>query len=616
MNIMILQRLYLSVFSTMLFCSAFGQDTSIALNEVIITDTQLRDFTETQTILELSDTIIRRNGHLLTSLLEFNSGIYMKEHGVGMVSSPSFRGTSSQQTAVVWNGININSQLLGQTDFNVISTRSFESITIKAGGGSVLYGSGAIGGTVHLNNTLHFGESFKNDFQIYFGENNTLSSIYSVKAASAKWSASAGFTRNSSDNDYKFIGKEQRNTNGQYFNNSFDAAVGYKFNRRNQVEFFSQMYDGERHFAITSPNAIRTKYQDFNTRNLINWTFKPSTKVISKLKLAFITEEFKYFDDINIADHTSKGEVQSLIAKYDFSVQLLAKAKLNVLLEYNNNAAKGSGITQKTREIAGASVLWKHDLDEKLGYEIGLRKESASDFDSPLLFSAGTYYDVFSFYRIKLNASKNYRIPTFNDLYWLDAGNIDLKPENSLQGEFINVFSTGALTFTATGYITKVKDMIRWLPTNGAVWSPFNTDRVSVIGAEAAIDYSKNIGNHSFNFAAGYSYTNSKDEKTKKQLFYVPYHKITGSADYSYRNFSAYYQLMFTGMVFTTSDENPQNIIADYNLSNIGIDYNFSQKNTFKIGLKLSNAWNEKYNSLDQRPMPGRNFTLYLNLNY
>ncbi len=613
---MILHKLFISVAFIFIVSVANAQESSIALDEVVITDTQLRDFTETQTVLHLSDTVIRRNGHLLTSLLEFNSGIYMKEHGVGGVSSPSFRGTSSQQTAVVWNGININSQLLGQTDFNTVSTRSFSSIDIKAGGGSVLYGSGAIGGTVHLNNSLKFGNSFNNDLQVFYGENNTLSTAYSVMAASAKWSASAGFTRNSSDNDYKFVGKDQRNINGQYFNNTFDAAVGYKFNRRHQIEFFSQMNDGERHFAITSPYAIRTKYQDFNTRNLLNWTFKPSTKVTSKLRLAYISEQYHYFDDITVDDLTSSGEVKSIIAKYDFSIQLLAKAKLNAILDYNNNSGLGSGIVKNTRESVGASVLWKHDLAEKFGYEVGLRKEAASDFESPLLFSAGAYYDLLSFYRLKINASKNYRIPTFNDLYWQEGGNLDLKPENALQGELINVISAGPITFTATGYLTKVKDMIRWLPANGSVWSPFNTDRVTIMGAEAAVDYSKIIGNHSVNFRGGYSYTSSKDEKTNKQLFYVPYHKLTGGADYTYKKFSAYYQFMFTGMVFTTSDENPQNVIADYNLSNIGVDYNFSQNNTFKIGLKLSNAWNEKYNSLDQRPMPGRNVTFYLNLNY
>jgi outer membrane cobalamin receptor len=46
-----------------------------------------------------------------------------------------------QQTAVIWNGININSQLLGQTDFNTITTQDFNSIVVRAGGGSAIYGT-------------------------------------------------------------------------------------------------------------------------------------------------------------------------------------------------------------------------------------------------------------------------------------------------------------------------------------------------------------------------------------------------------------------------------------------------------------------------------------------
>ena len=90
-----------------------------------------------------------------------------KENGLGMVSSPSFRGTTAQQTAVIWNGININSQLNGQTDFNTITTRDYTSITVRSGGGSSIYGSSAIGGSIHLNNELTFKNQFFHLDEIY-----------------------------------------------------------------------------------------------------------------------------------------------------------------------------------------------------------------------------------------------------------------------------------------------------------------------------------------------------------------------------------------------------------------------------------------------------------------
>ncbi|MBQ0740765.1 Plug domain-containing protein, partial [Aquimarina celericrescens] len=73
-----------------------------------------------------------------------------------MVSSPSFRGTTAQQTAVVWNGFNINSQFNGQTDFNTLLVDGFDELSVRPGGGSVIYGTGAIGGSIHLKNELKF----------------------------------------------------------------------------------------------------------------------------------------------------------------------------------------------------------------------------------------------------------------------------------------------------------------------------------------------------------------------------------------------------------------------------------------------------------------------------
>ena len=589
-------------------------DSITKLKEVLVSDNHLKSFSNTQSIQQLSDTIISKNQSSLTSLLNYNTVIYFKENGLGMTSSPSFRGTTSQQTVVVWNGININSQLLGQTDFNTISTRGFNSIDVKAGGGSVIYGSGAIGGTIHLNNDLKFTDTFKNDLQIYYGEFNTLSTIYGITAATKKWSFDASFTRNSSDNDFKFVGQDAHNLNGQYYNNTLDAAIGYKINAKNSIKFYSEIYDGERHFSLTSPNATRTRYEDYNTRNLFTWS-STFTKSISNLRLAYITEHYNYFEDINRDGFTSGG-VKSFIGKYDLDYTISSTIKISSILDYTKNDGIGSGIGKSNREIGGVSILWNHILSEKWNYEMSARKEVSDVYKSPVLFSVGSRYNFSDFYQLKFNFSRNYRIPTFNDLYWEGSGNPDLKPESSFQAEIGNQFNYKNLRLSLTGYTMKIADMIRWLPNNSGNWSPVNTDKVSIYGAEALLGWRKSFNKHNFDFSGTYAYTVSLDNNTDKQLFYVPYHKLTGSLSYYYKKISAYYQIMYTGEIFTTSDNNPKYILDAYNVSNVGVDYNFSKKNVFKIGIRTANIWNEKYEALPSRFMPGRNLTLYLNLNY
>ena len=94
-------------------------DSLQVLPEVVVSDTALRDFSKGNAVQKVKDSVIARSVNTLTQVLQQESVIYFRENGPGGVSSPSLRGTSAQQTAVVWNGININSQLNGQTDFNL-----------------------------------------------------------------------------------------------------------------------------------------------------------------------------------------------------------------------------------------------------------------------------------------------------------------------------------------------------------------------------------------------------------------------------------------------------------------------------------------------------------------
>ncbi|HZX72945.1 MAG TPA: Plug domain-containing protein, partial [Cyclobacteriaceae bacterium] len=56
----------------------------------------------------------------LGEVLSYQLPIYFRNYGNGMISGISMRGTTPQHTAVLWNGININSFSLGQADFSIL----------------------------------------------------------------------------------------------------------------------------------------------------------------------------------------------------------------------------------------------------------------------------------------------------------------------------------------------------------------------------------------------------------------------------------------------------------------------------------------------------------------
>jgi|688.fasta_scaffold00047_22 vitamin B12 transporter len=596
----------------LLYSFSWGQnDSIIRLNEVIVSDSQLKNFSKSQAVNTLNDSILNKNQGSLTSLLSTNSTIYFKENGAGMVSSASFRGTTAQQTAVIWNGININSQLNGQTDFNIINPTDFTNISIRLGGGSVIYGSGAIGGSIHLNSELKFNTATSNLFRLNYGSFETYGGNYQLEIGKEKWAVQASISANSSDNEYEYIGYDKKNENGEFANQSYNFSIGHKINVTNFIKFYSYLFNGERHFSGTITVKSDDKYLDFNTRNMLEWIlFK--NKYTSKIKAAFLTEKYNYYENIN-SDIYTFGQVNSLFFRHDFIYSISKSITVNTLLDFTESDAKGSDLLTKTRIIGTGSIHWKHKLSNKLDYELGIRQEVTDTYESPLLFSAGTSFSLTDFYTIKANLSKNFRIPAFNDLYWLGSGNPDLNPEHSLQGEIGTELNYKNSKFVLTGFLIQLKDMIRWTPNSNGLWQPENTQSVTNYGLEAQFETKKSIDMHLFSFSTSYGYTVSENNKTDKQLTYVPNHKANANLAYNYKSFTSYYQWVYTGEVFTSSDNFYK--LDDYALSNLGIDYNFGKKKTYLLGFQVLNVTNEKYQNVISRPMPGRNFKLYLSLN-
>lgn len=583
------------------------------LDEVLlIVDTALRDYSETQNVVYFNDSTKQKSSASLTSLLNFNTPIYFKENGLGMVSSPAFRGTTASQTAVVWNGININSLSTGQTDFNTVATQSYDQIAVRAGGGSVAYGSSAIGGSVHLNNDLKFNNKTSHRVFANYGSFITYGVDYQAKIATHTTALAVGVTRNASDNDYPFYNSDLRNSNGQYFNNNLNVAFGYQLNENNVLKFYGNIFDGERHFSLPSPNATKTKYRDFNTRNMLEW-ISVFDRFTSSLKAAYLTEEYKYFPFIENEHHTG-GSFDSKILKYELGYRVHNGLRFQAFLDYTQSQGSGSDIQPDTRRIGAASLLMKHDVSDLFYYELSARQELTDVYSSPFLYAFGTRFQFTDFYSVTTNVSKNFRIPTFSDMYWQGSGNPHLLPETSYQAEITNAFRFKNTTVQLTAFYNDIKDMIRWIPVSGSLWQPENTDRVAAYGAEASLQTEKKWGSHVLSLSVNYAYTVSKNKETEKQLIYVPYHKATAALAYSHKKITAYYQYLFTGEVYTTSDNNPSQQLSSYGLANLGVEYDFFKWTT--LGFQVLNIWDTPYQSVLNRPMPGRNFNFYINLNF
>ncbi|TBW29004.1 TonB-dependent receptor [Gramella sp. KN1008] len=607
------RNLYHLIF--ILFCccySAVAQTDSINwLDEVRLSDVKLKQNSEGQFVKELGDSLIRQNEPLLTTLLKFNSPFFFRENGYGMVSSVSVRGTGAAQTALVWNGININSQFTGQTDFNTINTQVFDNISLRPGGGSVVYGSGAIGGTIHLNNDFSFEEERENYLQLGYGSFDTYQANYNGSFSNEKTSLNIAISGISSENDYKYLGTDKQNENGDFYNVSLNTSLAGWLNDANILKFYSNYYQGDRGFSGTLNLPSNSKYEDRNSRNLFEWkSFLGS--FTSSLKLAWIREEFKYYENRN-SDNFSFGEADTGIVKYDLGYEVSSHIKLNFIADYTNINGGGSGIENAERRVGGFSGLWSHELG-KLNYELSLRQELTDNYDSPLLFSAGVNFRFSENYLLRINTSRNFRIPTFNDLFWQSGGNRELDPETSLQGEIGNEIRFQNFQFNLTAYFMDIDDLIRWIPGEDGMWRPLNTSSVHNYGIESFASWFTNIGQNPIRISGNYAFTRSINQESDKQLIYTPQHKLTFSAGYEIGDLSFSLQSLYNGSIYTSSDNKYE--LDSYKLVNLGAGYAITKTPETRLEFRVNNLFNEKYQSLPSRIMPGRSFNTSLTIKF
>ncbi|SEC54062.1 iron complex outermembrane recepter protein [Maribacter dokdonensis] len=600
----------------LVFCATVGyaqRDSILKLDEVVVSDSRVKQYAEGYKVTVLQDSIIQRTNGFLTSLLAFNSNIYFKENGFGMVSSPAFRGTNASHTAVIWNGININSQLNGQVDFNTINPFNYNSISIRSGGGSVQYGSGAIGGSIHLNSDLLFKEHFDNQVSIGYGSYKTKKINFNQSYGSRSMSYSLGVNYNASDNNYKYLNTGEENKNGEFNNLNLNWNIGYVLSENQILKLYHQTFISDRNLSGNLVVLGRSKYKDNQYRTQLEWgSYGP--KAISKIKLAYLQEEYKYFENKDAAIY-SFGKVSNFLARYSLDYKLSKFFRLNSFLEYNNYKGAGDSFGSPKRDDFSATALLKHIISSTIAYNLSVRQDFSSDFSSPLVFSFDGSYSLTDNYQVKINASKNFRTPTFNDLYWQPGGNLELVPEKSYQLDFGNVLNIGAVSMQYNGYYISTKDMIKWLPNNEGVWSPINIDDVEIYGAEAKIEANYSLGkNQELGIKTNYAYTVSEDKSTNEQLIYVPFHTANGSLEYRIADLNLFYQHLYNGSVSIVGGK-----LKEYQVANFGATYTadiLKKDLKYTIGVTVNNVFNTYYENVALRPMPNRNIQTQLILNF
>ena len=582
------------------------------LDEIVLHGNFAPELNSGYSMRVLSDSLVRSQYRSLGALLQKEENLYFRQNGYGMVSSLSLRGTGASQTGVYWNGIAINSALNGQTDFNSLQAMSFSQVEVRRGGGSVLLGSGAVAGAVNLANQVVFGEQLHASVVLDAGSFDTYSGQFTGQWSTDNWYGNIALGGMTSENDYQYPGTDLRNDNGEISNRNLSAVLGYRINERQVLAFYTTFFDNDRNLSRTLSTSSKARLSSQDSRFLGEWKYL-GQRLSSAFKLAYLHEAYSYWSDREVPEERSEGKSDRVLAKYDLTYFLRPSMFVRSGLELEHAVGSGSNMAESERTDFTAYALFHHKPHKAFVYNASLRAGASSAYAIPLIYSLDAKYTVRKGLYLKGAVSSNYRLPTFNDLYWQPGGNPELLPESSFSAEGGLVLETASWKAGLTGFYIRSKDMIVWQPLSQDFWQPQNIRRASNLGLEITLGNSWTYGRHVTGVQVFYDLTRARDDDSGNQLIYVPEHKALARVNHSWKTWKFQYQLQYTGEVYTTTSNSQD--LDDYWLSDLEASKGFLS-NRLRLLLQVNNLFDRSYQSLAYRPMPGRNYTCNLQFNF
>jgi iron complex outermembrane receptor protein len=149
------------------------------------------------------------------------------------------------------------------------------------------------------------------------------------------------------------------------------------------------------------------------------------------------------------------------------------------------------------------------------------------------------------------------------------------------------------------------------------VWSPSNLRKVTSYGAEANVKANFSSGKYKLKTELLYSLARSVNQTDEdplfddKQLAYVPLHSGRLFASLMIIDWSFDTRLNFTGIRYTTIDNERSQALDPYALLDASISRRFSPwKMNLLIRVEALNLFDVYYENLKNHAMPGRHYAL------
>ncbi|NJM24051.1 MAG: TonB-dependent receptor [Richelia sp. RM2_1_2] len=380
---------------------------------------------------------------------------------IGGLSGQFIRGSNTGQVLILLNGRPINNLGSGGFDLSEITTDIVERVEVLPGGGSTLYGSDAIGGTINII-TRRPTKDITTTAQLKLGsyDLNEQSIQTSGKQGNVSWLLGYNRTRANNNFDYSIpeVDFDGTRENADVLYNNLNLQVNAELNKRQSLSFNTIYLAKDQGVpgGVAIPQISQAAFNSLTDNNR-KYTDQVLTDLTWNAKLGKAEDSLLtarvYLDFLNTRFDNRTGEInnhrqfdnnqKSLGFQVQHNWQIAKNQNFTYGFDYRNVSAENvtRNLADQTEtenyddSIGQGAVFSKYlvDVTPDVRLNLGLRQDFNSLVNGSITSPAvGVRWNIFETTTVRSNYIRNFRVPTLFNLYSnspFAKGNPDLKPE-------------------------------------------------------------------------------------------------------------------------------------------------------------------------------------------
>ena len=616
----------------------------------------------------------RLNALSVADALRYFSGVQLKDYGgVGGIKTINIRSMGSQHTAVYYNGVQLGNAQNGQVDLGRFSLDNMEEIQLFNGQKSDIFQSArefGSAGNVYLTTRKPY---FKDKERAHVRAQMRFGSFALANpnvGVDVKLTETLALTLDAeyvySDGKYPFRyrrvlpnGETAYDTTAIRQNGDVNAVrtelgIHHYYRNTGFWRVHAYNYYSERGVPGAIVNNVWRNGERLRDRNSFvqaqwqdEWFNRWSMRLLAKYANDYT--HYKNYDE-RLLPSNNKYTQQETYLSFANKVEIFNWWDASIAYDYQyNTLARENLLLEAPKEFFHRHSHWlsaatAFNIQEYLRMQASVLM-TAVDNNTPRV-TPGMFFSLRPYPAIDLSINafykQSYRYPTFNDLYYTDLGNANLRPELARQHSVEIAYTTSnhklqhsnangyEIAVSASYYYNRVTDKIIAYPKGQQFrWTMLNLGTVKINGVDAKADMSLYLplrfvlrGRLNYTFQKAVDVTNENDTYYGHQIPYIPLHSgsVVLGLDWQSKRGDHYglnYSFIYVGERYSQQENSIYNYVQPWYTHDMSLYGEWQIKRWWlKANLEINNLLGQDYEVIQNYPMPKQNVRCTLAVRY